>query len=77
MSILNGILLSGLSYGSVYLFATSCDHINTYWNYYYSLPVWLRPRYKYINPLLILNGIVLWVSGSMFGFVCYKALTMQ
>ncbi len=71
---MKSILLAGLSYGSVYLFATSCDQINTYWNYYYSLPVWLRPRY---NPMLLLNGAVMLLSGSMFGFVCYKAITMM
>ncbi len=74
---MKSILLAGLSYGSVYLFATSCDQINTYWNYYYSLPVWLRPRYKYMNPMLLLNGAVMLLSGSMFGFVCYKAITMM
>lgn len=76
MSMINGILLSGLAYGSLYWFATSCDQINTYWNYYYCMPVGQRPRYCYLNPVLIINGAIVWIS--LVGFsISLIALTIE
>lgn len=57
--VINTVLISGLTFGSVYLFAKSLEQINLYHNYC----------------VLMINCIVFGLSGSVFGYMCYKCFS--
>lgn len=59
--VINTVLVSGLTFGSVYLFAKSLKQINLYNNYYVAM----------------VNGIVFVLSGSVFGYTCYKCFFLH
>ena len=68
------IILSGTIFGSVFLFSTSLNRVNDVLsksNYNY------KKSYQednYINKLLIINGIAMLFSGSLFSYFTYNAI---
>lgn len=74
MSLLNGIFLFGLACGSLYLAAVTSDEIHTYWHNYNCTPVNKRPRYIYLDPVLLFNGAILWISLIVLGIILLMTL---
>lgn len=74
MSLLIGIFLFGLACGSLYSAAVTSDEIHTHWHKYNCTPVNKRPRYIYLDPVLLYNGAILWVCLIVLGIILLMAL---
>ncbi len=74
---INNILLAGLSFWSLYMFAESSEKLKLYWFYYKYMPVAQRPRHKYLNK----QYISIWSEHALitmlYWFQCYKIMNVQ
>lgn len=68
------IILSGTVFGSVFLFSTSLYCVNDILlrhNDNYNI---IYQDEKHINKLLIINGLTMLFSGTIFGYFTYNAI---